>query len=82
MDMIDACHRKWECRSMEIELAQASAKLVEQQNEIERLRVALKEIAKVTYGFDWTWSDEEMADYYSMRFFNAQQIARAALEEK
>ena len=42
MDMIDACHKKWECRSMEIELAQASAKLVEQQNEIDELRKLLE----------------------------------------
>jgi hypothetical protein len=42
MDIVDACHRKWECRSMEIELAQASAKLVEQQNEIDELRKLLE----------------------------------------
>jgi hypothetical protein len=42
MDLIDACHKIWECRSMEIELAQASAKLVEQQNEIDELRKLLE----------------------------------------
>ena len=49
--------------------------------EVERLRAALKKIAKVTYGSDWTWGSEELADYYSMRFFNAQETARAALGE-
>ena len=47
-----------------------------------RLRAALKKIAKVTYGSDWTWGSEELADYYSMRFFNAQETARAALGEE
>jgi len=50
--------------------------------EVERLRAALKKIAKVTYGSDWTWGSEELADYYSMRFFNAQETARAALGEE
>lgn len=43
MDLIDQCHKVWQCRSMEIELAEASAKLVEQHAEIERLRAALRE---------------------------------------
>jgi hypothetical protein len=50
--------------------------------ENEKLRAALKKIAKVTYGSDWTWGSEELADYYSMRFFNAQETARAALGEE
>ena len=50
--------------------------------EVEKLRAALKKIAKVTYGSDWTWGSEELADYYSMRFFNAQETARAALGEE
>ena len=50
--------------------------------ELETLRAALKKIAKVTYGSDWTWGSEELADYYSMRFFNAQETARAALGEE
>lgn len=54
----------------------------EAADEIERLRAALKKIAKVTYGSDWTWGSEELADYYSMRFFNAQETARAALGEE
>lgn len=44
MDLIDQCHKVWQCRSMEIELAEASAKLVEQQAEIERLRAALRDV--------------------------------------
>ena len=44
MDLIDQCHKVWQCRSMEIELAEASAKLVEQHAEIERLRAALRDV--------------------------------------
>jgi hypothetical protein len=47
MDLIDACHRKWECRSMEIELAQASTKLVEQQNEIDKMRGVIFTLAMI-----------------------------------
>ena len=47
MDLIDACHKKWECRSMEIELAQASAKLVEQQNEIDKMRGVIFTLAMI-----------------------------------
>lgn len=54
---------------------------IEAADTIERLRAALKDIAKVTYGSDWTWGDDELAEYYSMRFFKAQETARAALQE-
>jgi uncharacterized coiled-coil protein SlyX len=54
--MIDACHTKWECRSMEAELAQASAKLVEQQNEIDKLRKRVKHLEDVLT--DQSWSRE------------------------
>lgn len=57
-DIVDACHRRWECRAMEIELAQASAKLVEQQNEIERLREALIPFAEEAKHWD-SYLDEE-----------------------
>jgi hypothetical protein len=50
MDLIDQCHKVWQCRSMEIELAEASAKLVEQHAEIERLRAALQMIAEYHRG--------------------------------
>lgn len=47
MDLIDQCHKVWQCRSMEIELAEASAKLVEQQAEIESLRFQLNGVIKM-----------------------------------
>jgi hypothetical protein len=50
-------------------------------DEIERLRAALQEIAKVTYGWEpGVWSDEEARKYFASLFFGAQAKARAALE--
>lgn len=63
-------------------ITRMKAELTTLRAEVERLRAALKKIAKVTYGSDWTWGSEELADYYSMRFFNAQETARAALGEE
>lgn len=46
-----------------------------------RLRAALREIAKVTYGWEpGVWSDEEARKYFASLFFGAQAKARAALE--
>ena len=51
--------------------------------EIEQLRAALREIAKVTYGWEpGVWSDEEARKYFASLFFSAQAKARAALEGK
>ena len=47
-----------------------------------RLRAALGEIAKPTYGTDWTDTDEERAEILGRHLFAAQAIARAALEPK
>lgn len=48
--------------------------------EIERLRAALREIAKVTRGWEpGVWSEEEGRKYFSGLFFSAQHVARAAL---
>lgn len=56
MDMIDAFHKGCEIRAMEAELAQASAKLVEQQNEIDKLRKRVKHLEDVLA--DQSWSRE------------------------
>lgn len=49
----------------------------------ERLRAALREIAKVTYGWEpGVWSDKEAYEYFASLFFGAQAKARAALKEK
>jgi hypothetical protein len=47
MDMIDAFHKGCEIRAMEAELAQASAKLVEQQNEIDKMRGVIFTLAMI-----------------------------------
>lgn len=58
-------------------LLKATAK---QADEIERLRAALREIAKVTRGWEpGVWSEEEGRKYFSGLFFSAQHVARAAL---
>ena len=50
---------------------------------IERLEAALREIAKVTYGWEpGVWSDKEAYEYFASLFFGAQAKARAALKEK
>jgi hypothetical protein len=96
MDIVDACHKKWECRSMEIELAQASAKLVEQQNEIERLKAALTPSAetKAAYWGEFSFSlcvgeedGEEMFERITVPWTTVKEImaailARAELEGK
>lgn len=47
----------------------------------ERLRAALREIAKVTRGWEpGVWSEEEGRKYFASLFFGAQKTARAALE--
>lgn len=55
-------------------------KIAEQAQEIEKLRAALREIAKVTRGWEpGVWSEEEGRKYFSGLFFSAQHVARAAL---
>lgn len=52
-------------------------------DEIERLRAALREIAKVTRGWEpGVWTEEEGRQYFAALFFGAQKVARAALKEK
>ena len=49
----------------------------------ERLRAALREIAKVTRGYEpGVWSEEEGRKYFAALFFGAQAKARAALKEE
>ena len=51
--------------------------------ENEKLRAVLREIAKVTYGWEpGVWSEEEGRKYFASLFFDAQAKARAALEGK
>ena len=57
-------------------------KIQEQADEIERLREALHEIAKPTYGSQWFDSDEERSERLFRWFFHAQKIARSALQQK
>lgn len=48
--------------------------------ENERLRAVLRDIAKVTRGWEpGVWSEEEGRKYFSSLFFGAQEKARAAL---
>lgn len=52
-------------------------------DEVERLRAALREIAKVTRGWEpGVWTEEEGRQYFAALFFGAQKVARAALEGK
>ena len=55
--------------------------LPEKDAEITRLRAALGEIAKTTYGYEPFMPDEEAKEYFKSRFFGAQAKARAALKE-
>lgn len=43
-DIVEQCAAVWDRKALEAELAQASAKIVEQAAEIERLRAALRDI--------------------------------------
>lgn len=65
--------------NMVLHLRAAADEIERLRAENKKLRNALKKIAKVTYGTDWTWSDDELAVYYAMLFFRAQETARAAL---
>lgn len=48
--------------------------------ENERLRAALKDIARVTRGWEpGVWTEEESRKYFASLFFKAQETARAAL---
>ena len=50
---------------------------------IEQLEAALREIAKVTRGWEpGVWTEEEGRRYFAALFFGAQKVARAALEDK
>ena len=47
---------------------------------IERLEKALREISKVTRGWEpGVWSEEEGRQYFAGLFFSAQKVARAAI---
>ena len=81
-DIVDDLKRYAEMSNYPGTMLDAADEITTLLSEVERLRTALKKIAKVTYGSDWTWGSEELADYYSMRFFNAQETARAALGEE
>ena len=76
-------------QNMTIALREASS-LIEKQfdaiktanEEIERLRAALEQIAANTYGYEPNaMSDEEAKVYFANLFFAAQGKARAALNE-
>lgn len=77
----EAFAAKW---SEEDALFQATLdmKTKELRAENERLRAALREIAKPTYGYELFMPYEEAAEYFKSRFFGAQKTARAALEGK
>jgi hypothetical protein len=47
--------------------------------EVEKLRAALKEIAKPTYGTEFNMSDEDRADILGRHLFAKQDLARATL---
>lgn len=49
--------------------------------ENERLRTALKEIAKPTYGTEFNMSDKDRADILGRHLFAKQDLARATLKE-
>ena len=57
--------------------------MTEAADEIDRLRAALREIAKVTRGWEpGVWTEEEGRKYFAALFFGAQKVARAALGDK
>lgn len=62
MDLVDQCHKVWQCHSMEIELAQASAKLVEQQAEIKTLRARINHLEAQLA--ESSWQAEHDRYYY------------------
>lgn len=61
----------------------AAEEIEQLKAEIEQLKAALREIAKVTYGWEpGVWTEEEGRKYFAARFFGAQKVARLALEGK
>jgi len=60
-----------------VEHAAREAKRLAEDNQ--RLRAALKEIAKPTYGTEFGMSDEDKADILGRHLFAKQDLARAAL---
>jgi hypothetical protein len=61
------------------EVEQNAIDLEEYRRDVERLRAALKEIAKPTYGTEFHMSDEDRADILGRHLFAKQDLARAAL---
>jgi hypothetical protein len=59
-----------------IEAADTIARLTAEN---EKLRAALKEIARPTYGTEFNMSDEDRADILGRHLFAKQDLARAAL---
>lgn len=67
----------------EKERLQVMALVGRQAARIEALEKALREISKVTRGWEpGVWSEEEGRQYFAGLFFSAQKVARAALEDK
>ena len=76
--MSDIMKRLWE---MYCEYEYYARTVQEAADEIERLRAALREIAKTTYGWEpGVWTEEEGMRYFAALFFDAQKTARAALK--
>ena len=61
------------------EIEQNRIDLEEYRLDVERLRAALKEIAKPTYGTEFNMSDEDRADILGRHLFAKQDLARTAL---
>lgn len=77
------------CKAARIQQLEAEAKsrtldylgqVGQLSEELERLRAALEDIARTTYGYEPWMPDEEAKNYFSSLFFGAQAKARAALK--
>lgn len=65
------------------EIDQNRIDLEEYRLDVKRLEAALREIAKVTRGWEpGVWSEKEGRQYFAGLFFSAQKVARAALEDR
>lgn len=57
--------------------------MIEAADRIAQLEAALREIAKVTRGWEpGVWSEKEGRQYFAALFFSAQKVARATLGEE
>lgn len=88
IDIVEKCAAIWDRRAMEAELAQASAKLVEQAAYIKELEAALLPFAEESKRFDdacENFNHPRMPDKHQPRthFTHGQlRAARAAIENK